>query len=1000
MDLSMALLILEKIMRLKTRTLGLFLTLLPLIAAGQTFVWMGNHPIPDTICDPANDLELEVSRVSPSTMDGSYGLDSVCIDVTHVSTQELTIWLISPANTVILLSRGNGDGANFINTCFDGRGPDGSIITASSPATGSFLPEETLGQLNDGTESANGTWRLRICDSVPNDVGTVTRFSITFSNTPATPPPSNDECATPLSIPVSTNTSCMGTTSGTLLGASASSQDDQCAEAGGFGNDVWFSFQANANSQDIVVTNISGSTNELDFQLRSSCSDGSQLMCYFDPAPGSNAEFAVGGLMIGTTYLLRVSSFDAEPQNTTFDICIKKRSGSPANDECAQATTVTVNNDATCTQVQSGTLANASPSTPLPNCSFSDNHQFFNDVWFEFTPLASRQMIQIINILGSTSELIYEVSTGTCGNLQTIYCHEEPDNAFVLSGLDLASTYYLRVASESNDPQTTTFDVCVRQAPPAPSNDECTGAIAIPMSPPTCDNLLSGTLDGATQSPQPESCNFGWPMQNDVWFSFIATDVSHQIEISNVQNAPAFFLYQISSGSCSDLSQKQCFGIFNQSPLTADDLTIGEQYFLRIASLTSTYQATTFDVCIQGPAATPPANDECTNAVLLTVADFDNCDQQVGGTLFGATSSSVATGCSGGFGNFDDDVWFKFTAEQITHLVEVSNISGSTQDLSFELLDDCSSPNSLYCRRNSSGDFIKFQPGVLNIGSTYYIRVASFDAGIQSTTFDICVRDSVPDPPDNDDCSSATELTATDSETCNAVSGTMVGSGGTVGLPNCGGSHNADVWYQFEAVAASHVINVSSITGGTLNGLQVFSGNCGSLSELACKDDFSDGDLQVDGLTTGLTYYIRVLQQFPTSVSFDICVKGAPPSCTLTVTTTASSGPGSLREAVGCSSAGDTIRFDAAVHNSTITLATPQIDIPHPLVILANLSDNITLGNSDMNNTDVLISIQNPLVIKGLSINGLTAESLILKIEPGGSLELVASEMVKGTIDN
>ena len=45
-------------------------------------------------------------------------------------------------------------------------------------------------------------------------------------------------------------------------------------------------------------------------------------------------------------------------------------------------------------------------------------------------------------------------------------------------------------------------------------------------------------------------------------------------------------------------------------------------------------------------------------------------------------------------------------------------------------------------------------------------------------------------------------------------------------------------------------------------------------------------------------------------------------AATLTVTTTADSGPGSLRAAIAAASDGDTIQFDAALNGQTITLTS------------------------------------------------------------------------------
>jgi hypothetical protein len=119
----------------------------------------------------------------------------------------------------------------------------------------------------------------------------------------------------------------------------------------------------------------------------------------------------------------------------------------------------------------------------------------------------------------------------------------------------------------------------------------------------------------------------------------------------------------------------------------------------------------------------------------------------------------------------------------------------------------------------------------------------------------------------------------------------------------------------------------------------------------------------------------------------------------LHVTSTSNTGLGSLREAVFCSIAGDTIRFDAGVFNQTIKIDLPAINTGHPLTLFGNPAQNITISNFNSGNTGVLMNIQDQLSISGLKIAGLTPESMILKLDPGAELNLLNAEVSNLTLE-
>jgi gliding motility-associated-like protein len=132
----------------------------------------------------------------------------------------------------------------------------------------------------------------------------------------------------------------------------------------------------------------------------------------------------------------------------------------PENDNPCNATVAVVNDDQTCDLVTAGTLIEATDSG-VPNGTCGGNPD--DDVWFQFTALSEVQLISIINIAGggfNTDHALYE---GDCDNLVEIECTDGV--ASVTPQLVVGNTYYVRVFSGGNNSETTTFDLCIKEAP-------------------------------------------------------------------------------------------------------------------------------------------------------------------------------------------------------------------------------------------------------------------------------------------------------------------------------------------------------------------------------------------------------------------------------------------------------------------------------------------------------------------------------------------------------
>lgn len=163
--------------------------------------------------------------------------------------------------------------------------------------------------------------------------------------------------------------------------------------------------------------------------------------------------------------------------------------------------------------------------------------------------------------------------------------------------------------------------------------------------------------------------------------------------------------------------------------------------------------------------ACPPDNDECDSATIAVVNDNDLCEQVTPGTILAATPSGVDPGSCAGDPN--DDVWFEFTALDEVEFISLNNIQGGTTNLDHAVYEgSCGSLTELYCSTQTSS----ITPSLV-VGNTYYVRVFSAGSTLETSTFDLCIREA----PTNVICDNA--------ENFCSLGGALVGSN-IVGLPD------------------------------------------------------------------------------------------------------------------------------------------------------------------------------------------------------------------------
>lgn len=749
-----------------------------------------------------------------------------------------------------------GDETDLAHEVMSGTCGTLAIINSSDPNT-SVVTGLTVGT----------TYYVRVY-SYYDDTATTT-FDICIGTFPVI---TNDECANSVLLTANPSINCISTYTGSLFGATDSGVS---TEMGTADDDVWFRFVATATAHKINLLNIDGDVTDLVHEVMDGTCGTLTTLSSSDP----NSSL-VSGLIVGTTYYVRVFSYSDDPAATAFDICITSM---PVltNDECENAVSLTVNTNSSCTSATAGTIVGATDSGLATTTGTADD-----DVWFSFVATATSHRIKLIDSSGDLTDLVHEVLDGTCGSL-TVLSSSDPDSSLV-NGLIVGSTYYIRVFSYgSSASESTTFNVCVSVPPAAPANDECTNAVTVQVNTnDSCTLKTTGTLVSATNSN--ESVPSTGNADDDVWYRFVATSTSHRIKLQNINGDITDLVHEVFSGSCG--GQLESLHISDPESSLVSGLTIGTTYYLRVFSYgTAATESTTFDLCISVPP-TAPANDECTGAVALTMNQNLLCTTSTSGTLVSATNSGIETET----GTADDDVWYSFVATATTHKISLTNVDGDITDLVHEVLDGTC--GSLFVINSSDSDDSTITG--LTVGTTYYVRVFTYGSTVsESTTFDICIG-AFPPPPANDECAGAIALTVNPDLNCTSITAGTLVSATDSGIDADTGTADDDVWFSFVATATSHVINLLNVEGDQTDlAHEIMDGTCGSLVILNSSD--SDSSFAT-GLTIGTTYYVRVYSYYenpPESTTFDICIgsQPAPPAnddCTgaiaLTVNTDAS----------------------------------------------------------------------------------------------------------------
>ncbi|WP_179019297.1 T9SS type A sorting domain-containing protein [Winogradskyella forsetii] len=400
----------------------------------------------------------------------------------------------------------------------------------------------------------------------------------------------------------------------------------------------------------------------------------------------------------------------------------------PSNDDCSAAIdlTSTINTDDTCTLFTSATNAGATESASNPvTCDFTGD----NDVWFTFVASSDTMILEYLNVAAAIGDFAGNQSTelldGSCGTFTSLGCFTNA-NYVTLNNLTINSTYYLRNSSSNTD-VAQNFDICLREAPAAPANDECSGAIALAVSTDeACDNLLTGTTVGATPSIE-NTCNNGFTeFWKDVWYEFTATEEGlYRFTFNSTNFNASYFIY---SGACGALIEEStnCFDTNAQ----VHSIASGESRYVMVRS-SNTEPGFEFDLCVF-KLPPPVENNDCSTPTVMLESTDDTGNNMISGNFANSYPSSEACDIGG------NTIWYSFTP---TYTGEYNfNLIPGVGNPYYSVFntDDCSQTANNYVP--NSGCYGSGQLTTdLVAGTTYLLSIYSFDTSNNAGTFDFLV---------------------------------------------------------------------------------------------------------------------------------------------------------------------------------------------------------------------------------------------------------------------
>ncbi len=335
------------------------------------------------------------------------------------------------------------------------------------------------------------------------------------------------------------------------------------------------------------------------------------------------------------------------------------RGAAPANDNCANATLLTVGTSCSPTN---GTVDQATQSIAAVDCAtFVGNAN--DDVWYRF--VATAPSVTILVEVNETFDAVIDLRSGAC-NGTNIACMDDfiagGNETLPATGLTVGTTYRFRVYDyEAGYPTDPTFSVCVYGTPEAPPNDLCEDAVIQDLGVPG-SVTVNGDNTGATDTEGIGTAT--------VWEAF-TIDACADVTVSYCGTDPAFgnvfisvvddclFTTVIDAGTPVDCGD----GNF---ALTFTGLAAGT-YLYPVLTEAGSEGPYTIEFSAVACGTGGPANDLCSNVIPVDLEAGNMVE--FSGTTIGATNANdMVPGSTLDIGGDTVTVWHAFTTLECTDI--------------------------------------------------------------------------------------------------------------------------------------------------------------------------------------------------------------------------------------------------------------------------------------------------------------------------------------------
>lgn len=396
-------------------------------------------------------------------------------------------------------------------------------------------------------------------------------------------------------------------------------------------------------------------------------------------------------------------------------------------------------------------------------------------------------------------------------------------------------------------------------------NDNCASAPTISASNlnGTCNNFNYGS-----PSPDPISiypCGHG-AAHSYIWWRFTAQGTYLHLELDPGYEVA---IVHFNGGNCVD-DPGNTFITNCNNRITSNSLVIGQQYYIMVHNPGGGGAAC---LRVYNPQ-TPPANDLCNNATNIVPHEENNVC--INNYNFGSPLQDMVnfSDCNGGT-EVNYNTWFKFTAHG-----PYLNIDGNP-GVEYTIFDfagagDCNylagvTIVDLECGFGNSYETFNLVPG-----NEYFIMVSSIISNFPVSNFDFCILN--PEPPVNNDCINAIEITDLDCET-NGTSYDFEWSSNDVGtVGDCAHTGTTpNIWFSFTAQGS--YAKIKGRPGFQFFILDFTEGLCDAagaflINNIECVEGV---DVEFHDLELGKTYYVMVASTAATPPeTVNLCIFNPP----------------------------------------------------------------------------------------------------------------------------